>query len=223
MGLPAFCPVSWQNGRTRQGSSTEAKAPTKRVNRASRQLPSPGRGCQPSRAEEPQSRVQPCPETPWGAPVAGDSVGRPAGWQDLHVLPGEDAGDAGADRQRCWGWYPESSTSAGCLATGIPQEPPRPHVPASSASSAATALAAEVRPETFTWNPPASPFPLKHRGPGCAGDTLCCDLSLRPVGPHVSAPSLAAEPRPTGKAAKLLDETDIPPQAQLLPPEADKC
>ena len=67
------------------------------------------------------------------------------------------------------------------------------------------------------------PLPAEAPGPGCAGDVLGCNLSPHPIGPHVSAPSLASDPRPTGKGAMLFDETDLPPQVHLLPPEADKC
>lgn len=87
-----------------------------------------------------------------------------------------------------------------------------------------TALAAEVRPETSTWYLPASSFPLKHWGLAVPGTcSAAVHLSLHPIGPHISAPSLASDPRPTGKGATLLDETELPPQVQLLPPKADKC
>lgn len=88
----------------------------------------------------------------------------------------------------------QSSTSGGCLATSILQEPSRSsHLPARPGSAAA-APAAGVGPEN-----PASPSP-----------GTCYHLSLMPDHvPHIMAPSPVLYPRSRGKGAMLLDKLDL--------------
>lgn len=136
LGVPTFCPALLQNGKIRQESS-RGRSPKQKGQRSFKTASFPNERVSaifgrriPNQGSAVPTDTLGCHSAPGQCGAASRVAGPPT------VLPGEDAGNAGADRQRCSGWYPESSTSAGCLATSIPQEPPRPHVPASSASSA---------------------------------------------------------------------------------------
>lgn len=197
-GSPLFALLWGKTAEAGRGAALRWKPQTKGSTELQDNFLPRGEGVSHLGQRNPKAGFKPCPETPRGAPVSpGTARGSQRG--------GRTSCAAWGGCGRCWSrqaaalgmWYPESSTSAGCLATSIPQEPPRPHVPASSSAATGSGSGGETRNLHLVST--GFPLPAEAPGPGCAGDVLCCNRSLHPIGPQ---PPL--RPRADRKGGKAL-------------------